>query len=128
MSSPGVPLVLVFGSASCSSCAELFPHLARWQTSLALRLRIVLVVGGDRETARSISEQHGIAEVLADPDGEVSRSYGMVWSPSALTLNSDGSVINGPATGPDAIEELLRLTLRRAEPIPIPWKQTTSVA
>lgn len=125
---PGVPLVLVFGSATCSSCVKLFPSLARWQTSLAGRLQLVLIVGGDLEAARSISEQHGVAEVLSDPEGEVSRSHGITLNPSAFSLTPDGIIANGPAVGPDAIEELLRLTLRRTEPIPTPWLQTTNAA
>lgn len=123
-----VPLVLVFGSATCAPCVRLFPHLARWQSSLAERVRITLIVGGDHDAARSIEHQHGIAGVLPDPRSDVSRAYGMAASPSAFCLTPEGTVANGPAVGPDAIEELLRLTLQRLGPIPTPCMQTTTAA
>lgn len=128
LSAPGSPLVLIFGSPTCGSCVKLFPSLARWQRSLAGRLQLVLIVGGDIDAARAISEQHGIAEVLSDPGGGVSRSHGVIGNPSAVSLTPDGRVASGPALGPDAIEELLRSTLRRTEPIPIPWLQTINAA
>jgi peroxiredoxin len=125
---PGIPLVLIFGSATCGACVKLFPSLARWQRSLSGRLKLALVIGGDVDAARSIAEQHGIAGVLADPEGDVSRSYGIAWSPGAVSLAPEGRVASGPTAGPDEIEELLRSTLHRTEPIPTPWIQTTSAA
>lgn len=124
----GLPLVLIFGSPTCGPCVKLFPSLGRWQRSLVGRLQLALIVSGDLAAARSISEQHGITQVLSDPGDDVSRFHGITARPCAITLTSDGRVANGPALGSDAIEELLRLTLRRTEPIPTPWLQTTNAA
>lgn len=122
------PLVLVFASPTCGSCVSLFPDLARWQRSLAERLRIAVVVGADGDAARSIAEDHGIVTVLSDPETAVTRAYGITASPSAFGLTSEGAIANGPAVGPDAIEELLRLTHHRLQPISTPWMQTTNAA
>jgi thiol-disulfide isomerase/thioredoxin len=124
----GIPVVLVFGSPTCGPCVKLFPTVARWQRALAGRVRLVLIVSADVEAARAIAEQHEIAEVLSDPGGDVSRSYGISWSPGAFSLTPEGRIANGPASGADAIETLLRLTLDRAEPIPNPWIQTSNAA
>lgn len=125
---PGLPLVLVFGSTTCGSCTSLFPHLARWRRTLTGRLEIAVVIAGDTEAARSTSTDHDLAEVLADPTGAVSRAYGIRASPAAFILSPDGRIANGPAFGQDQIEDLIRLTLHRDQPIPTKWIPTTRAA
>ncbi len=113
---PGSPLVLVFTTPGCGACTDLYPHLGRWQRALEERLRIAIVMGTDSVVARQIAAQHGLTAVLSDADTQVFRDYGIVGSPSALSLAADGTVLNGPVVGQDAIEDLIRLTVYRIQP------------
>lgn len=124
----GRPVVLVFGDAGCGACLGLFSHLGRWQVALADRVQIAVVGIGDRDATRRICQEYGVADVLVDGDGEVWRAYGMLGTPSAFAVALDGRIASGPALGPDAIEDLIRLTLHRDEPMSDPWKPKTSVA
>ncbi len=126
--SPGLPLLMVFGSTTCRPCRDLLPHLARWEATLAERLGVALVLGADGEQALAVSREHSITRVLADPEVSVSRSYGIAATPSAVVLAPDGTVSGGPAIGADAIEDLIRSTLHRDEPMPTPWIETTRAA
>lgn len=128
ISQPGLPLLLVFASATCAGCVSLFPYLGRWAGTLGERLQIALVVNADTEAAAKISDDHGLDHVLVDPDRRVVNEYGVRASPSAFVISADGRVANGPAIGQDQIESLIRLTLRRHEPIPSSWLQTTHAA
>lgn len=124
----GRPLVLVFGNTSCGACVGLFPNLGRWQDTLSDRLQIAVIGVGDPDATRKICEEYGVAEVLVDPDGEVANAYGRLGTPSAFTVSTDGTIASGPALGADAIEDLVRLTIHRDEPMSDPWKQTTQTA
>jgi uncharacterized membrane protein YphA (DoxX/SURF4 family) len=124
----GLPLLLVFGDSGCGSCARLFPYVGRWQASLAERLSIAVVGIGDADRAREICQRYGVADVLVDPEGEVWRSYGRIGNPGAFVIAPDGTVANGPAVGQDDIEDLIRLTLHRDEPMLDPWTQTNTAA
>jgi hypothetical protein len=55
----GLPVALIFTGANCGSCTALYPHLSRWQATLANNLRIALVISGDPEAARPVCEEHG---------------------------------------------------------------------
>jgi hypothetical protein len=107
---------------------KLFPHLARWETTLAERLRIAVIMRADAAAAQQIAEQYRLATVLADPDGTAVNSYGIAATPAGFALSSSGRVLSGPALGQEAIENLLRLTLHLEAPIPTPWTQTTNAA
>ena len=128
LSPSGLPLVLIFATTTCGSCVKLFPHLARWETTLAERLRIAVIMRADAAAAQQIAEQYRLATVLADPDGTAVNSYGIAATPAGFALSSSGRVLSGPALGQEAIENLLRLTLHLEAPIPTPWTQTTNAA
>ena len=128
LSPAGLPLVLIFASTTCGSCLELLPHLARWERTLAERLRIAVIMRADTDAAQQIAEQYGLATVLADPEGAAVNSYGIAATPAGFALSPNGRILSGPALGHDAIENLLRLTLHLEAPIPTPWMQTTHAA
>lgn len=128
ISTPGRPLVLVFGSSTCGACVSLFPHLGRWHSTLSERVDIAVIARADTEGARQISGANDLPEVLADPTGDAFDAYGIVASPLAVSLTPDGRIANGPAVGQDAIEELIRLTLHRSKPTHTEWMQTTRAA
>jgi cytochrome oxidase Cu insertion factor (SCO1/SenC/PrrC family)/uncharacterized membrane protein YphA (DoxX/SURF4 family) len=128
MGSSDQPLILVFGNSGCGSCAVVLSQLASWEASLAQRVRFAVVSGRDEEQARAVSEQFGISAVFVDGSGETQRAYGVRLTPTAFAISPDGRIVNGPAVGPDAVEDLIRLTLHRLAPILDPWSQTTQAA
>ncbi len=124
----GRPIVFVFGNSSCGSCLNVFADLGRWQPTLADRLSIVLVGSGDAEQIRAVCDQYGITQALVDSEGAVSQAYGMRATPSAFVVTAEGIIDSGPAVGQDAIEDLIRLTLHRDEPISRTWTRTIHAA
>jgi thiol-disulfide isomerase/thioredoxin len=124
----GQPVVLVFGNSGCTPCRDLFPLLSRWQASLEGHLRIAVVSIGDPQATRLLSEEHGLDDVLLDPGGEAWRAYGMPGNPSAATIAPDGRIEIAPVVGQDAIEEQIRLILRKDHPTRELWNRPIHAA
>ena len=124
----GRPVVLIFGSPGCGSCEKLFVHLARWQSTLVESLHIAVVGSGKPEQVRVLHERYRIEGVISDDNGEISRAYGVRITPTAFSVATDGRIMSGPALGPDAIEDLVRLTIHHAEPMLGPWSSTIPAA
>ena len=87
------PVVLAFVSTGCGHCARTAPELV----SLARRGTTVLAIdagaspGADRRTfARDALA--GAVPFLADPGGDVSRSYKASATPTVYVLRADGRV------------------------------------
>ena len=128
IAAPTQPLVLLFGNSGCGSCGIVLSQLAGWEATLAERVRFAVISGRDVEQALAVSSRYGVEQVLVDESGEVQRAYGVRLTPTAFAITPDGRIANGPAVGPDAVEELIRLTLRRLEPMVDPWSRKTQVA
>lgn len=124
----GWPVVLVFGSAGCGSCAAILAHLGSWQATLAGRLHIAVIATGNANDARGVEDHYRLSGVLLDRSGEILRAYSVYRTPTAFAIAPDGKLISGPAMGYDAIEDLIRLTLHRGEPMIGQWDQTINAA
>jgi uncharacterized membrane protein YphA (DoxX/SURF4 family)/peroxiredoxin len=108
----GRPLLLVFLSPGCESCVELLPKLARWQSSLADRLTLVLLSTGRVKVNQPIFEEYGISDdVLLQEFMEVSDAFRIRGTPSAVVITADGTVATNPAETVFGIEPLLRTAL-----------------
>ena len=108
------PLVLVFTHPGCGPCRELFPEIGRWQVTLAERLTIVVVTQGSLGDNVSLSERHGLVDVLVQRRSEVYEAYEMRATPAAVALAPDGTIASVTADGGLTVEALIRLTLQRA--------------
>lgn len=106
------PVVLTFVAPACGPCVALLPELARWQTTLSERLAFSLLSAGNAEAAEELSRTDGLPQVLSDPEGTVSRAYGVPGTPCAVLVGFDGTVRSAPATGQVAIEALIRVALK----------------
>ena len=104
--------VLIYVSTACGSCDRLLDALERWRPTLTPG-RIVVVIRGSRDTARSYAAQHADAAGLpwyADVDQTAARALGLEHQP-ALVAIENGRVawtVNGVLNDPQAVEPIIR--------------------
>jgi thiol-disulfide isomerase/thioredoxin len=103
----GKPVVLIFLSPSCHSCAELLPQIARWQREHAEELTIWLISEPSIEEEGAEFAEHGLEEAVVHEDGEVADSYGVEATPSAVLVSPTGAIGSPLAEGPEAIGALV---------------------
>lgn len=108
---PGRSAVLVFVSTSCDPCRQMLPTLARWQDSLADALPVAAVFSGEPSDIEALVGEQGLMQALAQEGEETFTAYGLRATPSAVLINSDGTVGALAAEGVPAIEALVRSAL-----------------
>ncbi len=97
------PVLFFFVGPTCGPCRELYPEIEEWRTELEGRVSIVLVSSGGADENR---EKFGNTDVLLQKDKELSAKVHARWTPTAILVNSDGTVASHPAVGDRAIREL----------------------
>ena len=105
--SPGLPVLLVFADPECGPCHALMPKVAAWQHTLANELTVAVVSRSTHEENLAVAREHGLANVMVQDDREVSDSYGVWATPSALLIGADGRIEHPPIAGAEAIEGLI---------------------
>jgi uncharacterized membrane protein YphA (DoxX/SURF4 family) len=125
----GKPVVLIFLDSGCGACSELHPHLRRWQDALGERVVISVVMAGDADMAHRLCRDYEVEDVFVDTaDEPVWKSYRVPSWPSAVAVSADGSIASSPVFGKDAIEELVRQTIRPDSQTAQAWNQASPVA
>jgi uncharacterized membrane protein YphA (DoxX/SURF4 family) len=111
----GLPVVLVFSSPACGPCRQLLPQLARWNVALHESITLVLIesTAGNIDATVAHVREAGELEALLEPDQVVGSSYRIAVTPTAVVVGTDGRVASPPASGPQAIERLIRETVQR---------------
>jgi thiol-disulfide isomerase/thioredoxin len=115
--SHGRPIALVFMDPGCGPCRALLPDLKRWQLTLSQALTIAIISRASDDQADPASGQDGVANVLLQRGSEVSDAYRVKGTPSAIVVSPNGTIASSPAAGAAAIEALIRVTLRRQQPV-----------
>lgn len=101
------PILFFFVSANCSPCAALLPEIEIWQDELKNKVNIVFISSG---SAKENAEKFGgtsFKQVLLQKDREVAEFFNAVWTPTAVLVNSDGTLASHSAAGDAAIRELV---------------------
>ena len=111
----GRPLVLVSVRSGFSSGELPPPRLSAWHDGLASELTIALLSEGSAEANRELLDGHGSAEVLLQKRGEIRQACELRQTPSAVVVAPDRKIASVGVAGENAIEELIRLTLRRSD-------------
>jgi uncharacterized membrane protein YphA (DoxX/SURF4 family)/peroxiredoxin len=124
----GYPVLVVFADPRCCGCQQLFPHVGRWQQTLATRMTIVLISNEDRLSASELCARYGIRNVLLQKDFAVLDAYRMPATPSAVVVHPDGRVASDTVNGYRMIHALVRLMLRRTASRSEPWEPLTQPA
>ncbi len=103
--------LLTFVHPGCGPCAMLLPELARWHDTITERLALTLVTDVEATEAEQLASEHALTDVLIDRQSNVMHAYGVMATPSAVLVASDGTVRSAPVAGHVAIESLIRLAL-----------------
>lgn len=104
--SDGKPALLFFVSPTCSPCAALLPEIQRWKNRLGGRFNFIFFSTG-KPDENSSKFGDAAVNILLDKDRRTALKYGAVWTPSAVLVNTDGSIGSRIAAGDGAIRELL---------------------
>jgi peroxiredoxin len=109
----GRPVLLLFSDPGCGPCTTLAPDIARWQREHADVLRVVLVSAGPVDKNRAKAAEHGLAEVLLDPDVAVATAYRFNGTPGAVLVDIRGQIASPVVSGAPAITSLVERLTRR---------------
>lgn len=104
--SHGRPVVLIFLSAHCSACHELWPDIERWQAETADRVTIACVCGGSDQTIELKLMGYSVSNVLLEGAAGVGDAYGITLRPSAVVVRN-GTVTGATVIGVAAIRALV---------------------
>jgi peroxiredoxin len=99
------PVLLVFSDAACGPCNALMPELTRWQGEHCQQLTFAVITRGVSKDKRAA--QPGLDHVFIQNDNEVAQQYRVPGTPSAVLVGPEGLVASAPATGAQAIGELI---------------------
>ncbi|GIU82964.1 MAG: DoxX family membrane protein [Acidobacteria bacterium] len=113
--SKGKSLLFVFISPSCGPCSALMPELLKWHEKLEDKVDFVLISNGRAaENKEKFSLPSG--KILLQKDREISRLFGVQWTPTAVFVNKDGKIASKPIPGDTAIKSLLeKISLTQGE-------------
>jgi methylamine dehydrogenase accessory protein MauD len=104
---PGKPVMLLFTDPDCGPCTILLPEIGRWQEEHGEKLTIALISRGTVDENRAKSSEHGLTSVLLQEDWEVSEAYQVRGTPSAVLIQSDGTIASPVAGGAESIKGLV---------------------
>jgi thiol-disulfide isomerase/thioredoxin/uncharacterized membrane protein YphA (DoxX/SURF4 family) len=117
--SSGKPLMLLFTDPGCGPCNALLPEVGRWQEQHAHKLTLSLVSRGEVEENKTKAQEHALENVVLQKDWEVSESYEVRGTPSAVLISSDGKIASPVAGGAEGIRGLLSYAVGERAQLPM---------
>lgn len=103
----GLPLLLLFTDPTCGPCNEVMRGVSRWERAFAGRLSIAVLSRGSRDANLAKQHEHGLTNVLIQPDRDIAKAYRVQGTPAAVLVAADGTISAPVAGGLDAIRTLL---------------------
>jgi peroxiredoxin len=103
----GKPVMLLFTDPGCGPCNAMLPEVGRWQEEHAQKLTLALLSRGEVEENKTKASEHGLSNVLVQKDWEVSESYEVRGTPSAVLISPDGKITSPVAGGEEGIRGLI---------------------
>lgn len=104
----GVPVLLIFSSSHCPSCAELWPDIGRWQRDDAPVLKVMVVGTGSAATIETKLMGTGVRDVLLAEGSGLAETYRVAGIPSAVVVGPGGTIDSHTVMGPAAIRDLVQ--------------------
>ena len=117
--SSGKPVLLFFTDPGCGPCNAMLPDVGRWQEEHAQKLTLALVSRGDVEENKTKAQEHGLKSVLLQKDWEVSESYDVRVTPSAVLVSPEGKTSSPVAGGAEGIRGLLSYAVGERARLPM---------
>jgi thiol-disulfide isomerase/thioredoxin len=111
--------MMLFTDPGCGPCNALLPEVGRWQEEHANRLTLSLVSRGEAEENKTKAQEHALKNVLLQNDWEVSESYEVRGTPSAVLIATDGSIASPVAGGAEGIRGLLSYAVGERAQLPM---------
>jgi peroxiredoxin len=121
--SPGKSVLLFFTDPNCGPCTAMLPEVGRWQQEHAKKLTLALISRGEVEENKTKASEHGLRNVLLQKDWEVSESYEVRGTPSAVLIAPDGKVASPVAGGAEGIRALLSHAVGERAKLPMQPQQ-----
>src|SRR5215217_7175193 len=116
---PGKPVMMLFTDPGCGPCNAMLPEVGRWQEEHQEKLTLALVSRGEMEENKTKAQEHGLSNVLLQKDWEVSESYEVRGTPSAVLIAPDGKVASPVAGGDEGIRGLLSYAVGERAQLPM---------
>jgi hypothetical protein len=108
LTASGRPVVLVFSSAHCPSCADLWPDIGPWQREPAPYPAVVVVATGSATAIELKLMGSGVRDVVLAEGAGLAEAYRVAGIPSAVVVSPARTVDSDTVTGPAAIRDLVR--------------------
>jgi thiol-disulfide isomerase/thioredoxin len=113
----------LFTDPDCGPCNAMLPDVGRWEEEHAQKLTLALVSRGEVEENKTKASEHGLKNVLLQKDWEVSGSYEVRGTPSAVLIAPDGKVATPVAGGAEGIRGLLSYAVGERAQLPMQPQQ-----
>jgi peroxiredoxin len=117
--SSGKTVMALFTDPGCGPCNALLPEVGRWQQEHAHKLTLALISRGEVEQNKTKAQEHALRNVLLQKDWEVSESYEVRGTPSAVLISPDGKVATPVAGGAEGIRGLLSYAVGERAQLPM---------
>jgi peroxiredoxin len=111
--------MLLFTDPGCGPCNAMLPEVGSWQEEHAQKLTLALISRGEVEENKTKASEHGLRSVLLQKDWEVSESYEVRGTPSAVLISADGKVASPVAGGEEGIRSLLSYAVGERAQLPM---------
>ena len=100
------PMLFFFVSPNCVPCNALLPEIQEWKKDLGERFNFVFISSGK---VKENMDKFGATtkQILLQKDKEIALEFEAIWTPTALLVNSDGTIGSRIAAGDEAIRELI---------------------
>jgi thiol-disulfide isomerase/thioredoxin len=109
----------LFTDPGCGPCNAMLPEVGRWQEEHAQKLTLALVSRGEVEENKTKAQEHGLSNVVLQKDWEVSESYEVSGTPSAVLISPDGKIVSPVAGGAEGIRGLLSYAVGERAQLPM---------
>src|SRR5215208_3515428 len=116
---PGKPVMMLFTDPGCGPCNAMLPEVGRWQEEHREKLTLALVSRGEMEENKTKAQEHALKNVVLQKDWEVSESYEIRGTPSAVLVSADGKVASPVAGGDEGIKGLLSYAVGQGAQLPM---------
>jgi peroxiredoxin len=113
------PVMLLFTDPGCGPCNAMLPDVGRWQEEHPQKLTLALISRGEVEENKTKAQEHALKNVLLQKDWEVSESYEVRGTPSALLISADGKIASPVGGGAEGIRGLLSYAVGERAQLPM---------